>query len=92
MSKKHTKLTEAQKLLALSLKYYQGQEWKPKKGDYYTTSRNDLELYQIVGESEDSFYTRYCDRECVDQKWIKSNFLKNFGMKRVYVPIWILNA
>ena len=54
-----TKLTAEQKLQALSSKYYDGLEWQPKKGDYYTTSRNDLELYQIVDENETTFFTFY---------------------------------
>lgn len=87
-----TGLTQTEKLEALALKYYQQYQWSPKKGDYYTTSRNDLELYLIVNEDDDYFYTKYCnpnygsDVSC----WRKDEFLKDFGINRVYVADWIL--
>lgn len=87
-------LTTEQKLQALSLKYYDGLEWYPKKGDYYTTSRNDLELYQIVDESEKTFFTNYLDDKKCDKphEWNKNSFLKDFGERRVYVPNFILET
>lgn len=83
-----TSLTSEQKLSALSLKHWDNLKWKPKKGDYYTSSRDDLELYKIVEETEDYFYTKYCNPEFSDemQKWPKESFLKEFGVHRVYVP------
>ena len=88
-----TELTIEQKLEAVSLKHYYFLEWKPKKGDYYTTSRNDTQLYQIVDEDDDFFYTNYCDKSFVSEnsKWSKESFLKDFGERRVYVPDFIFN-
>lgn len=87
-----TCLTEEQKLRALSLKYYDFFPWNPKKGDYYTTSRNDLELYQIVDENETHFFTNYCDEKKTEkpQDWAKEDFLKHFGERRVFVPDFIM--
>jgi len=86
-----TELTIEQKLQALSLKYYDGFNWHPKKGDYYTTSRNDLKLYQIVDEDEKYFYTNYCDpsMRSDNSKWDKDIFLKDFGERRVFVHEFI---
>jgi hypothetical protein len=86
-----TQLTTEQKLQALASKYYDGLEWQPKKGDYYTSSRNDLELYQIVDENETSFFTNYCgEKKTIEpQEWSKESFLKDFGERRVFVPDFI---
>ncbi len=87
-----TSLTLEQKLSALSLKYYDGLMWFPKAGDYYTTSRNDLELYKIEREYEEFFYTTYCHIEdCTPSQWRKTEFLKDFGVNRVFVPDFVLN-
>lgn len=87
-------LTYQQKLAAISAKYYQHLKWTPKKGDYYTSVRNDLELYQIVDEDETSLYTKYCNPEKNNtiSKWEKDKFLLEFGVHRVYVPDWILES
>lgn len=89
-----TELTTNQKLEALALKYYNGLTWNPKKGDYYTTSRSDKELYQIVDENETSFFTTYCDKEKFpnsgNTEWSKESFLQDFGERRVYVPDYVL--
>lgn len=89
-----TKLTAEQKLEALALKYYNCLTWEPKKGDYYTTSRSDKELYQIVDENENSFFTNYCDKEkfpdSENAEWSKQSFLQDFGERRVYVPDYVL--
>ena len=89
----HTELNRDQKLLAIKLRYYDGLEWNPKKGDYYTSCRNDLELYQIVGEDENYFETNYCNPIQTTPKpaqWPKVDFKKGFSEKRIYVPDWIL--
>jgi hypothetical protein len=80
-----TELTVEQKLQALSSKYYDGLPWNPKKGDYYTTSRNDLELYQIVDENETTLFTNYCGEKKADEphEWSKIKFLEDFGERRV---------
>jgi hypothetical protein len=84
-------LTYKEKLAAISAKHYQYLKWTPKKGDYYTTVRNDLELYQIVDEDELFLYTKYCNPEKGSEisKWEKDKFLTDFGIHRVYVPDWI---
>jgi hypothetical protein len=89
--KQITQLTEKQKLQALSSKYYDDLEWNPKKGDYYTTSRNDLELYQIVDENETVFFTNYCGEKKTEtpSEWKKEDFLIHFGERRVFVPNFI---
>ena len=86
------KLSPEQKLEALSLKHYQKLDWTPKKGDYYTSSRNDLELYRIIDEDDKYFFTTYCDeeREGTPAMWEKDQFLKDFGEHRVFVPDAIL--
>jgi hypothetical protein len=91
---KQTELAFSQKLAAIALKYYDDFKWNPKKGDYYTSTRNDLELYQIVDEGEQFFYTKYCDpKKGIEiSEWPKATFLKDFGLKRVFVPDWILNS
>ena len=85
-------LTLEQKLQALALKYYDGLVWNPKKGDYYTTSRNDTQLYQIVDEDDNYFYTNFCSKSfnTDNAQWPKKTFLKDFGLRRVYVPIEII--
>lgn len=87
-----TELTYEQKLEALSLKYYQGIKWIPKDGDFYTTSRNDLELYQIVSVQDGIIKTKYCDpdQDSANAEWPESEFLKDFGEHRVHVPNFIL--
>jgi len=77
-------------LNALANKHYDNQKWKPKKGDYYTSSRADLELYKIVDEDDENFYTVYCNMEnCEKSDWKKERFLQDFGLLRVHVPEWI---
>ena len=73
-----TKLTAEQKLQALSSKYYDGLGWQPKKGDYYTTSRNDLELYQIVDENETTFFTNYLDEKKSPEPHDRSKHFTDF--------------
>jgi len=87
---KKTALLPMQKLHALANKHYSGQVWEPKKGDYYTSSRVDLELYQILEEDDNHFYTVYCHvEECKQEPWVKEKFLEDFGVNRVHVPEWI---
>lgn len=85
-------ITETQKLNALAFKYYQGANWSPKAGDYYTSTRADLELYQVVEVTETAVKTRYCDPERGSEisEWPVSSFLNDgFGTQRVWVPDWI---
>ncbi len=83
------KLTEKQKLHALAFKYYQGAIWTPAAGDYYTTTRADLELYQVV-EVGDIIRTTYLYPDSPIAEWDNEAFLKGFGLCRVWVPDWIL--
>ena len=90
MKEDRVKLLPMQKINALANKYYSFAKWKPKNGDYYTNSRADLELYQIVDEDDQYFYTVYCHVEnCQKEKWEKDRFLHYFGIHRVHVPEWI---
>lgn len=80
-----------QKLHALAAKYYQGVIWSPQKGDYYTSSRADLELYQIIEIQNNIITTIYCDKQCSPQAWGQNEFTTTgFGPNRVHVPLWIL--
>ena len=85
------KLTPKQKLAALSLRFYQGYEWNPKKGDLYTTSRDDLEVYEIVDIKDGKIYTRYTEGSETISEWDEATFLtEGFGSKRIYVPNWTI--
>lgn len=89
-----TSLTMRQKLDALALKYYSFYQWTPKAGDYYTTSRSDLELYQIVDIKDGIVYTKYLIGSDVISEWSEKEFLsqETFGRCRVAVPQWIIDA
>jgi len=87
------KLTPRQKLAALSMKFYGGYEWKPRKGDLYTTSRDDLEIYEIVDIKDGKVYTRYTEGSDVISEWDESGFTtEGFGPKRVYIHPSILKG
>ncbi|WP_029066516.1 hypothetical protein [Labrenzia sp. DG1229] len=84
-------LTPQQKLESLAHRFYQGAEWEPKAGDYYTTSRADLEVYQVVSVTEDTVETVYTENGTGPSYWPKGEFLtEGFGPKRVWVPDFIL--
>lgn len=81
------KLTAEQKLQALALKFYQDHQWVPKAGDYYTSSRADLELYRVVKVEGGVIYTEYCASPGELAEWPEAEFTQNgFGPRRVYVP------
>lgn len=85
-----------QKLEALAYRFYQFGIWTPKPGDLYTTTRADLELYEIVEIRDGSVFTRYrdTDKSEVISEWLEEEFLspETFGRARVWVPHWIMNA
>ena len=88
-------LTYQQKLEALSLRFYQGMLWTPKAGDYYTTSRADLELYRVVAVEGGMVKTQYCDqsKSSAVSSWPEKEFTsEGFGPKRVWVPDFVLYA
>lgn len=90
----YTELTPMQKLHALGFRFYQGDTqnngWKVKAGDYYTTSRPDLELYRVVSVAGGKVTTQYCANPAVTTEWDEYNFLtEGFGPNRVRVPEWI---
>lgn len=89
-----TQLTERQKLQALAMKYYSGFKWNPKAGDYYTTCRDDLELYQVIEATDAEIVTVYCDPEKIapPARWLRDEFLspETFGAMRVYVHSCLL--
>jgi hypothetical protein len=84
-------LTLKKKLSAIALKYYNHLPWNPKKGDYYTSSREDLELYIVVDVDDEFVYTEYTKTECTTSKWPKNEFLLGFGLCRVYVPDYVID-
>ena len=87
------KLTYQQKLAALDHRFYQGAEWKPKAGDYYTTSRADLELYRVVDVTGNVVITDYTENSAGPSEWPADGFLtEGFGPLRVWVPDWIINT
>ena len=87
----YTALTEKQKLAALALRFYQELPWVPKTGDYYTTSRNDLELYKVVFADEFVVITSYLPLGGPTAEWDAEGFLTHgFGPRRVYVPEFVL--
>lgn len=87
------KLTYQQKLDALAYRFYQGAQWVPKAGDYYTTSRADLELYQVVSIEDGKIRTRFTEGTDAISEWPEYGFLTDgFGPKRVFVPPWVINA
>lgn len=86
------RLTHRQKLEALAARFYNNLQWHPKAGDYYTTSRADLELYRIVREDDENFYTSYLPEGGTVSAWPKSEFTEQgFGPKRVWVPPYIFD-
>lgn len=89
-------MTLRQKLSVLSNRFYGGIRWPEPlvAGIYYTTSRDDLELYQIVDVVDGKVYTRYCDSSKTEviSEWDEDGFTtKGFGPKRVYVGEWIFS-
>lgn len=91
-----TQLTERQKLQALAMKYYSSLKWSPKAGDYYTTARDDLELYQVIEATDTEIVTIYCDPEksAEPSRWTRDEFLspETFGAFRVYVHSCLLGG
>lgn len=87
------KLTYQQKLDALSYRFYQGANWTPKAGDFYTTSRADLELYQVVSVENGIVRTRFTEGSDAIAEWPEAGFLtEGFGPRRVFVPPWVMDA
>lgn len=85
------KLTLQAKLDALAYRFYQDGKWTPKAGDYYTTSRADLELYQVVAIENGTVRTRYTEGSDVVAEWLEAEFMTaGFGPRRVFVPEWVL--
>jgi hypothetical protein len=88
-----TGLTLEQKLYALATKFYSFQPWTPREGDYYTSSRADLELYQVVKVGSGRVSTRYCDGSFGTgvSEWDEALFTtEGFGPCRVHVPGWVI--
>jgi hypothetical protein len=87
------KLTETQKLEAMALRFYQGLEWVPEAGHLYTTSRADLEVYEVVKVEGGKVFTRYTEGETTEvSEWPIADFLTaDFGLKRVWIPPFVLS-
>jgi len=89
-----TQLTPMQKLHALANRFYQGGvQWIPKKGDFYTSTRADLEIYEILDVTEDKIKTvNLTAKSSIVSEWDKETFLtEGFGINRVWVPHFIFN-
>lgn len=95
------KLTPMQKLRALSIRFYDGMEWVPTAGDFYTTTRADLELYQIVeihsttdrNRPATVVRTRYTEGSDAISEWPLDGFQTHgFGPFRVWVPHFVLET
>lgn len=85
------KLTYQEKLEALSFRFYQDGEWKPAAGDLYTTSRADLEVYEVISVENGVVRTRYTENTEEVSEWPENEFLtEGFGPKRVWVPDFVL--
>ena len=90
----HKVLTEKQKLDAMATRFYQQVNWEPKPGDYYTTARADLQLYQVKDIRGGKIYTNFCDKPgSKDDEWDLEGFTtEGFGPMRVWVPDWVFGA
>jgi hypothetical protein len=85
-------LTPMQKLHALSHRFYSGRGWAVTVGDYYTTSRADLELYKVVKIEDGKVFTTYLPEGGPLAEWTFVGFTTDgFGPNRVYVPQWIFD-
>lgn len=87
-----TELTYPQKLHALAHRFYARQAWEPKAGDLYTTSRADLELYEVVSIADGCVRTRYRKNPGGPvSSWPQEEFLSpdTFGLHRTHVPRWV---
>lgn len=89
--KRMLQLTAQQKLNAMSDKFYHGVVWDVKAGDYYTTSRSDLELYKVVKIEDGEVFTEYCTEPGKLTAWNFATFTtEGFGVHRVYVdPVYL---
>lgn len=98
MTVKRSALSPMQKLQALAFRFYQNDPrenpWQPKAGDYYTTSRADLELYRVIKVERDVVFTSRCDGSHEVTPWKLEEFIsmETFGARRVHVPDWIFGG
>jgi len=91
---KYTALTCQQKLHCMAVKYFQNYEWIPKAGDYFTTARADLKLFQITRiDGRDVFTINTAETESLEDRHDLAGFsCFGQGSIRVYVPDFILEA
>lgn len=84
-------ITARQKLAAFELRFYQFQAWEPKVGDYYTVTRAELVLFQIVGRDDQAgewiVFSNQYDQE--HRFAIEGFTTQGFGPSRLWVPEWI---
>jgi hypothetical protein len=86
------KLTQRQKLAAFAFRFYQHAQWIPKVGDYYTTTRDDLMLFQIVRQEGQDWVVK-CSHYEMEDIWAIEDFtVKGFGPCRMWVPNWIFET
>jgi hypothetical protein len=84
-------LTATQKLHAMAHRFYSRQPWTPQPGDFYTSSRADLELYKVVDVRDGKVLTTYLPEGGTVAEWPADEFLADhtFGYARVHVPAWV---
>ena len=85
-------LSDAGMLEVFSNKYYSGQKWEPKKGDYYVIGRNTPPhtLCKVVDVKDDAVVTTMSGYPEVSY-WPKEDFLIGFGINRLHVPEYMFN-
>jgi hypothetical protein len=88
-------LTWKQKCHAMAFHVNQPGNWTPVAGDYYTSVRPDLEVYQVVSIDGGVVSTRYVEPPQDDGSqlatWSEQGFLSDgYGPSRVWLPAWAL--
>jgi len=86
------KMTMRQKLTAIHLKYYQGMEWCPQEGDYFTTMRADLVLFHIAKIEGRRVIVSCCTDSTESEFDLGSFTTGGIGSLRVHVPKLVLES
>lgn len=90
---KQYKLTMRQKLTAIHIKHYQGTEWLPQAGDYFTTMRADLGLFMISKIEGRRVFVVSIGSDDQESSFDLGNFTSGgTGSLRVHVPKFVLDT
>lgn len=82
-----------QKLTAIHIKHYQGDEWLPQAGDFFTTLRADLALFQISKIDGRQVFVVSVDDGNQESAYDLGNFTSGgTGSLRVHVPKFVLDT